>query len=141
MRTPPKLSSSLTFVSEWLFPAGFLAGLFAHIHIALRDPEYPIAALILWGIGSIVILIYSWQIKRVTIEDDYFVISNYFTTHRAPIAHLARVNKSYFSRGPMIVLYFEPSGPFGKRVRIIPGDGFDEIMAFLQSLISKSERP
>ena len=141
MRTPPKLSSSLTFLGEWVVPAAFLLGLPLQIQAALRDPTFPWPIPILWGIACIYVLIFSWPIKKVTIQGDYFVISNYFTNRRAPIAHLARVSKSDLGRGPAINLYFEPPSPFGKRVRILPGDDFDEIMAFLQSLISNRERP
>jgi hypothetical protein len=90
------------------------------------------------------VLIYSWPIKLVTVEGDYFVISNYFTTRLVPIAHLAKVSESYLGRGPTIILYFEPPTPFGKRVRIIPigsSSDFDEIMTFLRSLIGNRERP
>jgi hypothetical protein len=143
MRPRLKLSSSLTFFSEWIFLVVWLVVTFVHIRIALTNPEYPMPVGILWGIGLIFVLIYSWSIKKVTIEGDYFVISNYFISRRAPITHLSKIGKSYFSRGPMIILYFEPPTPFGKRVRIIPPGSSksseDEIMAFLQSLIDNRE--
>jgi hypothetical protein len=91
-------------------------------------------------------LIFSWPIKLVTVEGDYFVISNYFIKRRVPIAHLAKVAESVIlNRGPTIILYFEPPTPFGKRVRIITPwlskSSDDEIAAFLRSLISNRERP
>jgi hypothetical protein len=69
------------------------------------------------------VVIVSWPIKLITIEGDYFTISNYFTSHRAPIAHLANVTENNISRLPTISLYFEPPTQFGKRIRIIPPQG------------------
>ncbi len=101
---------------------------------------------IVWGIGFIVILIYSWPIKLVTLEGDYFVISNYFTSCRVPISHLTTVGESALvSRGPTIILYFEPPTPFGKHVRLITPlfskSSDNEIAVFLRSLISNRESP
>ncbi|MGE0131992.1 MAG: hypothetical protein AB7U82_28255 [Blastocatellales bacterium] len=144
MRTPPKLSSPLTFWSEWVFPALWLLGVPMQIQAALRDPKFPKIVVIGWCIGCIFVLIYSWPIKLVTIEGVYFAISNYFITRRAPVAHLTKVSVSHFGRGPTIILYFEPPTPFGKRIRIIPirsGSDFDETLAFLRSLTDTRECP
>jgi hypothetical protein len=93
-------------------------------------------------------LIWSWPIERVTVEGDYFVISNYFTSRRVPVTHLASITESYGFRPPTIVLHFEPPTPFGKRVRIIPpvhglfiidSKSSDEVAAFLQSLVKNRE--
>jgi len=102
----------------------------------------------MWSIACIVLLIWSWPIKLVTVEGDYFIISNYITCHRAPIAHLVSIAENYNNRTPTITLYFEPPTPFGKRVRIIPPqgffmfnrEGFDEVAAFLRSRINDRER-
>ena len=104
--------------------------------------------LMLWSVGCTAVLIWSWPIKLVTVEGDYFVISNYFTSHHEPIAHLARITESYSVRPPTITLHFEPPSPFGKRVRIIPAEGlfifdrksFDDVAAFLRSVVSDRER-
>jgi|SRR5688572_13256758 len=141
MRTPMKLSSSLTFLHEWGFPALWLLGGIQQIQYAMPIP-FPLAKwmmILVWGIGFILILMYSWPIKLVTLDGDYFVISNYFTSRRAPISQLAKVGESRLSRGPTIILYFEPPLPFGKRVRLITPwfskSSDDEIAAFLRPLI------
>jgi hypothetical protein len=148
MATPPRLSSSLTFLNEWVIPALVLLGWGWQIQEAMRI-SMPLAKwimIIIWGIAFILALIYSWPIKLVTVEGDYFVISNYFIKRRVPIAHLAKVGEgAILSRRPTIILYFEPPAPFGKRVRIITPwlskSSDDEIAAFLRSLISNRERP
>src|SRR5215470_9934253 len=149
MQTPPRLSSSLiTFLSEWVVPAIWLWAGRQQIQIALAlratFGEVIWIMVIVWGIGLLVVLIYSWPIKKVTVEGDHFVISNYFITRRVYISHLVKVGESGFGYIRTIILYFEPPTPFGKRVRlIIPfwGSDFDEIVAFLRSLISNRERP
>jgi hypothetical protein len=92
---------------------------------------------------------WSWPIKLVTVEGDYFVISNYITRRRAPVAHLADITESYSGRTPSITLNFEPPTAFGKSVRIIPPQGlftydrkgFDEVVTFLRSLANDRKRP
>ena len=144
MRPSLRLSSSLTFLGEWVFPALWLLSLPLWIQDALRIP-FPLAKwviVILWSVGLILVLIYSWPIKLVTLERDCFVISNYFTSRRVPITHLAKVSESYAGRVPTIILHFDPPTPLGKRVRIITATGlflfnnrdFDEIVALLRSL-------
>ena len=143
MRTPPNLSSPLTFLCEWVIPVCWLLAGLQQIKMALIGTTFRgviWVIVIVWGIGFIVILIYSWPIKLVTLEGDYFVISNYFTSRRVPINHLTDVGESALvSRGPTIILYFEPPTPFGKRVRLITPlfakNSDDEIAAFLRSLI------
>jgi len=84
----------------------------------------------------------------VTVEGDYFIISNYINSYRAPIVYLVSMTENYNNRTPTITLYFEPPTPFGKRVRIIPPqgpfmfkrEGFDEVAAFLRSRINDRER-
>jgi len=99
---------------------------------------------IVWGIAFLATLMYSWPIKKVTVDGDYFVISNYLIIRRVPIAHLAKVGESRLGQFPTIILHFEPSTPFGKRVRLITPwfskSSDDEIAEFLQSLISNRER-
>jgi len=142
MRTSPVLSSSLTFLSEWVFPAFFLLGWPIWIQSALSGSTMDWVAVIVWGVGCIAVLMWSWPIKFVDVEGDYFIISDYFTSHRVPIAHLANITENYYSRTPAIMLYFEPTTPFGKRVRILPpvewfhSERFDEVMVFLRSLVS-----
>jgi len=148
MATPPRLSSSLTFLNEWVIPALLLLSWGWQIQEAMRI-SMPLAKwimIIIWGIAFILVLIFSWPIKLVTVEGDYFVISNYFIKRRVLITHLAKVAESaILNRGPTIILYFEPPTPFGKRVRIIPPwlskSSDNEIAAFLRSLISNRERP
>jgi hypothetical protein len=136
-----KLSSSLTFLYEWVIPALWLLGGIEQMQYAPRIPftSEKWIIVILWGVGLIWVLIYSWPIKQVTIDGDYFVISNYFTSRRVPISDLAKVGESGLGRGRTIILYFEPPTPFGKRVRLITPSfsrsSDDEIAAFLRSLI------
>lgn len=104
---------------------------------------------ILWGVAGVAMLIRSWPIKRVTIEGDFFIISNYLTSYCVPVAHLAGVTEGFGTRLRRIILHFKPPTPFGKRICIIPPQGsstsdrksFDEVIAFLQSLVKNRERP
>ncbi|HKQ89931.1 MAG TPA: hypothetical protein VJZ77_04550 [Blastocatellia bacterium] len=85
----------------------------------------------------------------VTIEGDYFVVSNYFTKRRVPVAHLDSVTENFSLRPPSLSLYFEPPTTFGKHVRIIPPaqglfifdrKSFDEVAAFLRSVVNDRQR-
>src|SRR5262245_28473694 len=146
MRTSPTLSSSLTFLNKWIFPALFLPGWPLWILSALRGPWDAWIFAILWSIACVALLLLSWQIKLVAIEGDYFVISNYFAKRRVPIAHLVSITENSYFRAPAITLHFEPPTPFGSRVLIIPpvgffnNEGFDEAVTFLRDLLNDQER-
>jgi hypothetical protein len=147
MRTSPQLSSSLTLAHKWILPACFLLGWPLWVWSALRGPSGEWIGAIFWSFWCVYWLVWSWPIKLVTIEGDYFVISNYFTSHRVPVANLASINEIRH-RTPAITLYFEPPTPFGRRVRIIPPcgffiinwEGFDEVVTFLRSVVNDRER-
>ena len=148
-RTSPQLSSSFTLAHKWILPAGFLLGWPLWIWSALRGPSGEWIGAIFWSFWCAYWLIWSWPIERVTVEGDYFLISNYFTSCRVPVANLASIVEIRDDRTSAITLYFEPPTPFGRRVRIIPPTGlfvfdresFDEVAAFLRSVINDRERP
>jgi len=149
MRTSPQLSSSFTLAHKWILPAGFLLGWPLWIWSALRGPSGQWIGVILWSVVCVIWLIWSWPIERVAVEGDYFLISNYFTSCRVPVANLASIVEIRDDRTSAITLYFEPPTPFGRRVRIIPPCGvfvynwedFDEAVTFLRDLLNDHERP
>jgi hypothetical protein len=149
MRTSPQLSSSSTLLHKWIFPAIPLLALPFLAHSALRGPSGEWIGVIFLSVVSVGLLIWAWPLKHVTIEGDYFRISNYFVSHRVPVAHLASITEIRDNRIPAINLYFEPPTPFGRRVRIIPPsgififnqEGFNEVVTFLQGLLNDHERP
>ena len=148
MRTSPQLSSSFTLAAKWILPASFLLGWPLWVWGALRGPSGEWIGAIFWSVLCVFWVIWSRPIKLVTVEGDYFIISNYFTSRRVPVAHLPDITENYSGRTPTIILYFEPTTPFGKRVRIIPPQGlfiydrksFDEVAAFLRSVVNDRER-
>jgi hypothetical protein len=102
---------------------------------------------IFWSVWGVAFIIRSWRIKHITVEDDFFIISNYFTNYCVPVTHLADVTEGLGTRLRRIILRFEPPTPFGKRICIIPPPGssisdrksFDEVIAFLQSLVKNRD--
>jgi hypothetical protein len=145
VQTSPRLSSSITLASKWILLAGSLLTCLIWIYQALGGPaEFWIFA-IFWGIAFAITAILSRSTKVVTIEGDHFIISNGFTRHRVPIAHLVYVTESHLFRGPTLILGFDPPTPFGKRVRVITPmeffshKRFHEIAAFLRSLTHNRE--
>jgi hypothetical protein len=146
MRTSPQLSSFLTFLHKWLFPALFLPCWPVWIWSAIRGPLVAWMGAILWGAACALLLIWTWPIKRVTIEGGFFTISNYITSYRVPVVHLSSITEHHSVQPPAITLYFEPPTPFGRRVRIIPpvgsfnNEGYDKVMTFLRGLLSDQER-
>jgi hypothetical protein len=148
MRTTLQLSSSSTLFHKWILPASSLLGWPLWIWCALRGPSGEWIGAILWSVSCALWLIWSWPIKRVTVEGDHFLISNYFISRRVPVAHLAGITEIHDNRTPAINLYFDPPTPFGRRVRIVPPggifvhnkEGFDEAVTFLRGLLNEHER-
>ena len=135
-----KLSSSATWMTKFVLPAVFIGTWPVWlIHAWVRGGAEWIP-FVFWGIAFMAVLIWTRPIKKVTLEGDEFVISNYFNTHRVPISHFRRFTENRMNRTPTIDLHFDPPTPFGRQVRIVPPRVFstkpyDDVVALLRSLI------
>jgi hypothetical protein len=126
-------------------PTAFLFSWPAWICLAVHGHEGLWIIAIVWGLMVVHLIIESRLIKVVTIDGDHFIISDGFTQHHVPIAHLASVTVRSYRGSQTLFIEFDPPTPFGKRVCIVTPveffshEYFDKVVAFLRSLIRNRE--
>ena len=129
-----RLSSGLTFVFKLLFPLVWMAGFgFATVAEflwpdrgthnvvpggALDGGKWIFLVALLFG--SAFILRVAVPLKRVILDGDALLVSNYLRTVRVPLASVARVTQNrWINVRPVTVHLREPS-PFGARFTFMP---------------------
>src|SRR5436190_18386808 len=106
--TVHKLSSSATWMTKFVLPMIFIAIWPVWLSFGLARGGYDWIPAAAWGIGCLLLLVWSWPIKTVKLDGDVFVISNYLTQHSIPAGHLRHFAQHRMSRTPTITLHFEP---------------------------------
>ena len=87
------------------------------------------------------------SLKRVWIEEDTLVISNYLKTIRVPIDAIAYVSENFFISPKLICIVFKHHTPFGLKIKFTPIIYFKDIFSpfISHSLVSElralSQRP
>ncbi|MBO0863000.1 MAG: hypothetical protein J2P21_31795, partial [Chloracidobacterium sp.] len=165
-------SSTYFLTSPKWFPPSYMWVLALLVALSVLDQSWKVTSffVIFFSLMSVQWIKWVWPLKHVTIEGDYFCISDYLVSHRVPFAHLtglteirairdngSRYSKYYLdndthevrymaSPTPAIDLYFDPPTPFGKHVRFIPPSSlfdrepFNEALTFLLGLLNDQER-
>jgi len=78
------------------------------------------------GIGStIAMLIFSWPLKKVTLEGETLLVSDYFQDTMVPISNINVVEESHAFQRRRIILHLKEPCQFGKRIIFIPKPKFD----------------
>lgn len=136
------LSSSITPFTKFILPGLFIAGCPAWIAVAAHQQQMMVVAII-WHCGCAFLLWWTFPIKKVTLVDDHFVISNYRREIRVPTSQLVRVHEERWNRTPSITLFFDPPTSFGKKIRIIPSielfsrREYDRVAELLRGMLGK----
>ena len=135
----------MTFVDKYVFPIPFILVWPVWLQRAIREGGAEWFIALGWAIGCAFFFSWSWHLARISISDDHFLISNYFSVHRVPFSHLRRLTEHPWDRSRTISLFFEPPTPLGAHVRVLPPSEFfssaryDDIVAFLTALIQHRE--
>jgi hypothetical protein len=92
-------------------------------------PEIPMTVksiFITFAIGSsIAMWFFSWPLKKVSIEGETLLVSDYFQDTMVPIGNIDRVEESYAFRRRRIILYLKEPCQFGERIVFVPKMRFD----------------
>lgn len=139
--TPPlKISSEMTVFSKLILPGLFLGAWPMWLYLAISRGGSAWWPLAMWTAACTWLVLWSRPIKRVSVEGDCFVVSNFISSCAVPVAHLRHIDEDRHNRTPTITLHFDPPTRFGTRVRIVPpldfwGHArFDEVSAYLRAL-------
>src|SRR6266853_672745 len=114
------LSSSQTWVTKFELPSALLLGAWLFLPTDVEHGVFSWLALVGWLTACAGVVAWTWPMKTVALEDNVFLISNWFSTRRVPSTHLRKISESRMNREPTITLYFDPPTPFGGKVRIVP---------------------
>ena len=126
-----ELSSVVTFIIKFIFPM-FWSGLFGCGTVCMFLQNKPEAPGFLVGliIGSLFIGFVGHDLKKVSVDGDEILISNYLKTCRVPISEIVAVIENRMVSPKLIWIYFKHRTPFGQRIKFTPVDSFGDQFLF-----------
>lgn len=111
----------MTAFYKFVFPAlwigGFGAGTFQMI--LQNIPEWP-AFLMATILGSTFLWWCCMRLKKVYIEKDELIISNYFKTIRLPLKEMQDVKENRFISPRHAWIFLKNESPFGSKIMFMP---------------------
>ena len=116
-----KLSSALTAFNKFIFPTVWVGG-FAEstINLIIRGDSEWTSSLLATIAGLIFFWLLSMPLKKVFIEKDELVISNYFKTIRLPLREIQDVKENRFINFNPVWLILKTECSFGKKIMFMP---------------------
>jgi hypothetical protein len=138
-----KLSSSMTPFTKFVLPGGFLAAWPTWLY-HIQDSRLGYVPAICWTVACAILLWWTAPIKKVELEEDHFLISNYLREIRVPVKWLSKIEEDQGNRTPNITLFFDPATAFGRKVRIVPlytlwrDEKFTRVAQLLSKLAEKN---
>ena len=120
-----RLSSASTFLFKFVFttvwPAGFALGsLLAYTRPQLRAQGTHIQFLLILVVGGLILWKFCAGLKRVDVDGDALVLSNYRRQIRVPLTEIAGVHQNrLLSIRPITVTFKHPT-EFGRSIAFMP---------------------
>ncbi len=116
-----KISSKLTIIYKFIFTILWIGGFGAGALIGLVNEEKDKwQFLILWFLGSFFLWWFCARLKKVEIENDYLIISNYFRTIKVPISEIENISENIFINPHHIWIRFKNPTEFGRKIIFMP---------------------
>ena len=118
---PRVISSAQTFASKFILPLGLiLVFLILAIGFALRGAAFmPVIYPLLGSLGFIVYR-YLGRLKKVTVENEGLVISNYLREVRVPWRSITQVSGSRWINTRQVTIDFDRDIGFGTSIVFMP---------------------
>ena len=121
-----QLSSRRTFIAKYVAPVLWIGGigslaviLLLHPQVATNAPGSRWSLLIAWLGGGVLVVRHAVRLKRVRVDGDFLLISNYFHETRVPINTLVDVQQGG-GFDDTVTLEFQDPNPFKGAVAFIP---------------------
>ena len=128
-----KLSSDFTFLMKYIFPVAWFVlmgwgtlGLITHpaevVYNGVRGSAPPSAKwsfLVMWLGGTAVSLWFGRRLKRVVLDGDTLIVSNYFSESRIPLSAVFDVKERGWLDRTISIEFIDPS-LFGGAVHFMP---------------------
>lgn len=127
-----RLSAIITPVHKFVFPVSWISG-FVFLTIFLfvqRDPRrFPVLLALCIGGGFLFFTV--MPIKKVFLEKDKLVISNYFRTTKVDINNIHSVSENMFFAPKIIRIVFKENTIFGRSITFVPKNTLKDFFSFL----------
>jgi hypothetical protein len=119
------LSSSLTFFYKWVFTPVWIGGFIIGTGAATLSPapgakQVAIGFLIATILGGFVIWLICGRLKRVELDGDELVVSNYLQTVRVPLRHIESVGGSILISPQLVSVRLRVVSDLGDRIIFMP---------------------
>ena len=123
------ISSMLTTFYKFIEPLFGVMIVVAFLFGGFFPPDIPITVKSIFltiAIGSsIAMWFFSWPLKKVTLEGETLLISDYFQDISVPISNIGMVEESHAFNRRRIILHLKQSCQFGERIVFVPKSKFD----------------
>jgi len=124
------LSSSWTPVMKFVFPFFFgIIYLIATITIVsvafTSEIDFKTILILLFGfvlalsVGIWVLFRFCLHLKKVTLVQDYLLISNYRQTIQIPLSEIEQVRQFLFLNPPLLTIYLKSPSKFGSKIEFL----------------------
>lgn len=128
--------------SKFVLPIGFFIVLPFWIYLVFVSRSVPWFVVAFWACALVFLLWMAIPIKRVWLNGDVFMISDFRRTIEVSASRLVRIKEERWNRTPNISLFFDPPTEFGRKVTIIvPWDHkrrqFDEVALLCRGFLTR----
>jgi hypothetical protein len=145
-----RLSESSTFFFKFIFPVVW-SSLFGAgtIGLFLENQPEKVGFLVAFILSSMFIWFVGYDLKKVSVEGECIVISNYFRTCRIPLSEIYSVCENRIINPKLIWITFKSETAFGKRIKFTPVDSFGDwfsyfgrkhsVVKYIENLIERTD--
>jgi len=115
------LSSSQTFFIKFIVPALWLP-LFGLIMLGglFRGAPVTWPLLLVFAVGAVSMYWYCMRLKKVSIDDTYLYVSNYFNEIPIPLSNIADVTENVWVNIHPVTIHLNFSSEFGDQIVFMP---------------------
>jgi hypothetical protein len=117
-----RLSSLQTFFSKFIFPPIWIGsfGLGVTKTMQAADPRSWLPIFVIWIVGSGFIYWTCARLKKVSIDEQYLYVSNYFQEIAVPFSFVGDVTQNRWMNNQMVTIHFKSPTEFGDRIVFMP---------------------
>jgi hypothetical protein len=127
------LSSRWTFVVKYVYPPVWIGGFGVLTLLLFIAPEYFLSRsgdpppvwvdnlfVVVWIVVSILIVATTIPLKRVFLDGNRLVVSNFRRDARIPLSDIATVTQNRWLKTRPVTVAFRNRTPFGRRIQFMP---------------------
>jgi len=117
------ISSAQTYFVKFIFPALWIAGFgagVASVWLLPAPPQMRAIFSLVWLIGGAIIWRTSAPLKKVQLEGDALIVSNYLRETRVPLSEIQEVTENRWINIRPVTIRFRSDTEFGASITFMP---------------------